>query len=186
MKRSFETIAQWLEQNDPDKASPFNPPASDDDITATEQRLGLELPAAVRDLYRLANGQPSDAVSLEGSFVIMSLEEIVDAAAFLNEEFPDGINVYASDDAVVEADQGIRPFWWSRSWIPIMQNGGGDYLSVDLAPADGGQRGQIISYYHDEMFRSLVARGLDVLLDDLAVRLASGRCRIEDGMIEDA
>lgn len=186
MKNSFEKIAQWLEQHDPENAPPFNHPASEDDIAATQQRLGLELPAAVKDLYRLANGQPSNAISLEGSFVLMSLDEITDATAFLNEEFPDGINVYASDDAVVDADQGIRPSWWSRSWIPIMQNGGGDYLCVDLDPVDAGHSGQIISYYHDEMFRSLVARGVDVLLDDLAMRLASGRCRIEDGMIEDA
>lgn len=121
---------------------------------------------------------------MEGSFVLLSLDGIVDAAAFLNDEFPDGVNVYASDDASVDADTGIRAAWWSRSWVLIMENGGGDYLCVDLDPAQGGNQGQIITYYHDEMFRSPVAPGLDAMLEDLAARLASGRGRIEAGMIE--
>jgi cell wall assembly regulator SMI1 len=184
MERSFEILAQWIEQQDPNRRRPLNEPASADEIAATERRLGLKLPAAVRNLYCLANGQPSDAVSLEGSFVLLSLDGIVEAAAFLNDEFPDGVNVHASDDASVDADPGIRASWWSRSWVPIMENGGGDYLFVDLDPAKAGNQGQIITYFHDEMFRSLVAPGLDAMLEDLAARLASGRCRIEDCMIE--
>jgi hypothetical protein len=68
----------------------------------------------------------------------------------------------------------------SRSW----RTAGGDYLCVDLDPAKARNQGQIITYYHDEMFRSLVTPGLDDMLEDLAAQLASGRCRIEDGMIE--
>jgi cell wall assembly regulator SMI1 len=184
MERSFEIVAQWIEQQDSNRKRPFNEPASADEIEATEPRLGLKLPAAVRNLYFLANGQPSGAVGLEGSFVLLSLGGIVDAAAFLNDEFPDGFNGYASDEASVDSDPGIHASWWSRSWVPIMENGGGDYLCVDLDPAKAGNQGQIITYYHDEMFRSLVAPGLDDMLEDLAARLASGRCRIEDGMIE--
>lgn len=127
-------------------------------IISAERRFGLELPDAVRDLYRLANGQPSNAAGIEGSFVIMSLDEAVDAASFLNSEFPDGINAHAPNDSFVEADRGVRSTWWSRHWIPVMHNGGGDYLCADLDPAEGGSKGQIISYYHDEMFRSLVAQ----------------------------
>ncbi|GAK73482.1 hypothetical protein RRU01S_44_00010 [Agrobacterium rubi TR3 = NBRC 13261] len=185
MERSFQIVAQWLQENDPDKVPPFNQPATEDEIISAERRFGLELPDAVIDLYRLANGQPSNAAGIEGSFVIMSLDEAVDAANFLNSEFPDGINADAPDDTFVEADHGVRSTWWSRHWIPVMHNGGGDYLCADLDPAEGGSKGQIISYYHDEMFRSLVAPSVDSMLDDLASRLVSGRFRINDGMIEE-
>ncbi|KQQ34828.1 hypothetical protein ASG19_13730 [Rhizobium sp. Leaf306] len=90
MERSFEIVAQWIEQQDPNRKRPFSEPASADEIEATERRLGLKLPAAVRNLYCLANGQPTGAVGLEGSFVLLSLDGIIDAAAFLNDEFPDG------------------------------------------------------------------------------------------------
>lgn len=187
MERNFATVAGWLDQYDPEKKRQFNPPAQDGEISGAELRLGLTLPPSTRTLFRLANGQPSDAVSLEGSFLLMSLDAVVGAFAFLNDEFPNSINTHASDDdAPVDADPGIRAQWWSRRWVPIMQNGAGDHLCVDLDPAEGGTTGQIISYYHDEMFRSLVSRGVDGFFRDLAQRMTAGQCRIEEGMLEDA
>lgn len=45
MERSFEIVAQWIEQQDPNRKRPFNELASKDGIEATERRLGLKLPA---------------------------------------------------------------------------------------------------------------------------------------------
>ncbi|MBB4010110.1 SMI1/KNR4 family protein [Allorhizobium taibaishanense] len=170
MESSFEIIARWLEQHDPDAKPHFNEPASEGQIVAVESRLGQELPPSVRSLYLLANGQPYNGVGLEGAFTLMSLDEVVETFGFLNGEFPDGINTNASDDFFIDADPGMQANWWSRRWIPIMQNGGGDYLCADLDPAEGGTFGQIVAYYHDENFRSLVSSGIDALMEGLAQR----------------
>ncbi|RYD21339.1 MAG: hypothetical protein EOP69_01225 [Spirochaetia bacterium] len=49
MERSFEIVAQWIEQQDPNRKRPFSEPASADEIEATD---GL-----VREIYRLS-GKP--------------------------------------------------------------------------------------------------------------------------------
>jgi len=46
-------------------------------------------------------------------------------------------------------DTAIRTVWWSTKWIPFAENGGGNYLCVDLSPAKGGVKGQIISHNHE-------------------------------------
>jgi cell wall assembly regulator SMI1 len=184
MKQSLAIIRDWIEPRAPLRGPALNAPADEQGIRDTEKRLGIDFPQSIRELFLLANGQPARSVALEGSFTLMSLRQIEEAHLFLCGAFPDGVDVHDPDHESIDADPGVRAIWWSRGWIPVMVNGGGDYLCIDLAPADGGVIGQIITWYHDETFRERVATGMDALLAALADRLSSGRCRIEDGLIE--
>ena len=47
------------------------------------------------------------------------------------------------------ADKGIQKQWWNSAWIPFADNGGGDYLCLDLAPMACGNPGQVIAMRHD-------------------------------------
>ena len=184
LAESHARIARWIAEADPLGAAPFNRPATEAQISAAEARLGMVFPASIRNLYRLADGQPRDAVCLADAFNMMALEEVVEAADFLNDAFPGGINGEDPDHAPMDVDMGIRATWWWPRWIPMMTNGSGDYLCLDLDPADGGTVGQIISYYHDETYRRREASGMDALLAKIADMLSAGGYVIEEGMIE--
>ena len=116
----------------------------------------------------------------------MPLSEVVERAAFLNEFFPDGINEEDPDHEPMQVDPGIRATWWWPQWLPIMANGGGDYLCVDLDPAPGGQPDQVLAYFHDETYRNLVAPGIEVLIESVATGLANGTFDLMDGMLCEA
>jgi cell wall assembly regulator SMI1 len=186
LDEDFRYIADWIEAHDGKGSPAFNPSASDRQIDEAERRLAVTLPPAIRRLYQFADGQPPYRTGFWGSFQLVPVQEMVENAEFLNGEFPDGINVENEDHAAMDVPPEIRAVWWSRGWLPIMENGGGDHVCVDLDPAGAGKFGQLVTFYHDETFRPLVASGMEELLRHLAERLRSGECRIEDGMIEGA
>lgn len=101
----------------------------------------------------------------------MTLDEMVSTYKFLLEEFPGGKNVENPNHAPIDAGAGVRPVWWWPKWIPFMENGGGDYLCVDMDPTLSGNLGQIVIYYHDETFRRKDAQGIGEML----ARIADGR-----------
>jgi cell wall assembly regulator SMI1 len=182
LQADLDGIAQWVARNAPEGAPMFCGPASDQEIAATERQLGLALPASVQALYRLANGQPDDAARLLDAFGLMPLAQVADAAAFLNDFFPNGVNEEDPGHSM-EVDTGIRPMWWNPGWIPLMTNGSGDYYCLDLDPADGGAPRQIVSYFHDETFRHCIAPNIETLLSDIASGLEDGSYVLDDLMI---
>ncbi|WP_188825493.1 SMI1/KNR4 family protein [Brucella endophytica] len=105
---------------------------------------------------------------------MMPVDDIVSAYEFLSEQFPEGRNIENPDHAPIDADPGIRPTWWWPGWIPFMENGGGDYLCIDMDPAPGGTLGQVVAYYHDETFRIRRAGNIGHLFARIADGLESG------------
>lgn len=64
----------------------------------------------------------------------------------------------------MDVDRGVRPVWWSPSWIPVINSEQwGDYLRVYLDPAKRGTTRQVLTYYHDETFRDLVVFSMGAL-----------------------
>ena len=44
----------------------------------------------------------------------------------------------------VAADAGVRAQAWHPGWLPLTHDGAGTLAALDLAPAEGGQAGQVI------------------------------------------
>ena len=63
---------------------------------------------------------------------------------------------------------------WNTGWIPFAGNGGGDLYCIDMAPAEGGTVGQIISHNHESFDHKLLARSFGDYLESLAERLENG------------
>jgi len=68
----------------------------------------------------------------------------------------------------------VKPVSWSRRWIPVLHNGAGDFLCVDLDPPADGRLGQVIAVYHDEPSRIRMARSHSSWLARFADRLDAG------------
>lgn len=64
-----------------------------------------------------------------------------------------------------DIEPGIKPMLWNSKWIPIAENGAGDYLCLDTDPADGGCYGQVLYFWHDWGDRSIEAANLFDFID---------------------
>jgi cell wall assembly regulator SMI1 len=74
-----------------------------------------------------------------------------------------------------EVEGPIKRVWWSPLRIPLTDIGGGDPVMVDLDPAEGGTRGQVIRFSHEVGPRKVLARNWAEWLRGIADELNAGR-----------
>lgn len=79
------------------------------------------------------------------------------------------------DPGFVSRPKGpIRTDHWNRKWIPFTCADTGDFLAIDLAPAKGGKKGQIIFWWHEVGAVNIVSDSFQNLVCQLADRLEAG------------
>ena len=90
------------------------------------------------------------------------------------------------DDEESEPEGPIRKVHYHLKWIPLTHDGGGDHTLIDLAPAEGGQVGQLIDFSHETGPEGVAAPGLAEYLSVLADGFESGAGSVneEDGYID--
>ncbi|WP_245769536.1 SMI1/KNR4 family protein [Streptomyces indicus] len=129
--------------------------AGEEELAAAEERLGLELPAELKALYRVVSGRWTGP---EGDHEEMYRQEMAVGC----ELFP--------PDRIHRADPSTRPAPWehgamvavgtaaddavqdlvgSPGWLVFGDTGGGDRIAVDLTPGPRGHLGQIIVIGHE-------------------------------------
>jgi cell wall assembly regulator SMI1 len=152
----WKTIAAWLETQHPGARDHFNPPATAETIAKAEAELGATLPEDYKQFLALHDGQREFA-PMVGLGALLPIEEVAEARRnIFGEETP------VAPEGVAE---GVRPVDYCNAWIPISRSARGrDYLCIDLDPAPGGARGQIIEYVVDDDARPLVAKSFADLL----------------------
>jgi cell wall assembly regulator SMI1 len=180
MEDVWSRIEAWLQAHAPSVAAGLNPPASAEEIDATERFLGVTFPIEVRSSYLRHDGQSRDAPWMLEGWEWLSLErmrrewkvwkDLLDAGDFK------GIRSHPDDAAVVDD-------WWNPRWIPLTHDGGGDHHCLDLAPGPEGISGQIIEMWHDEGSRPVVADSFRDWLTGFADDLEAGEYVLseEDG-----
>src|SRR5262249_39455642 len=173
---SWKLIKKWLKENAADWKA-LNKGATAKQLERAEHDLGFRLPEELRESYLLHNGggqifpNPDDI-----SFYLMPLNEVIQdwkAQKQLREagDF---------DDSKATSAKGIRQEWWNVKWIPFAANGGGDFFCIDLAPANGGTMGQVISHNHETGAHQLLARSLRTWLHDLTYDLRDGKYSFDE------
>lgn len=178
--KSLGCIGAWIERHAPPEFFPlYRTPASPEAIAQAERVVGAAFHPLLRDMLLFANGATANAPSLIDAFKPMTVDDIVSAHRFLTEEFLEGRNIERDDNERIRAANGVRPIWWSARWIPFMQNGGGDYLCVDMDPARGGNVGQVVTYYHDESFRPKTAEDIGAMFARVAEGLDTGAYKFD-------
>ncbi|PDY43955.1 SMI1/KNR4 family protein [Bacillus pseudomycoides] len=134
----------------------LQPGASDEEFQLIEGTLGVTLPEEMKNFYRVYNGQvwKPRVNPFVRNLTLSPTSEIIDNWKFLQEEFdPD-------DDLEPDIEKELKPVLWNSKWIPIAENGGGDYLCIDTDPSESGVVGQVLYYWHDWGQRSIKAKGL--------------------------
>ena len=159
-------------------------PADEEDILQLGETLGVVLPDDLKNSLRAHNGCPesglfpsSDSLGIfTMGFSPLSIQQIVAVWQRLNVMAKGG----EFEGCCAEPDDGIRADWWNPGWIPIADNGGGDYQCVDLVPTEAGTRGQIIGVWHDDVERHLIAPSLSEYLRQIADGFDKGALRYDE------
>jgi len=172
-RSAWVRIAAVLEATAPDLLAALPAGASSADVAGAEQRLGVELPADVRESFAVHDGSgehtgfdvPRGYVDGVLAGHLLSLDEVVSKWETWPKE---------------PAGPGIC----SPHWVPLtgMENYN---VCIDLDPAPDGVPGQVILVIRT-VLQGHVAEGWWAFLERYAADLESGRLRFEGGeLVED-
>jgi cell wall assembly regulator SMI1 len=180
---SWSRVESWLRSNWPEALDKLHLGAPEEEIGATERLLGLTLPEEVKQFYRIHNGVddvglfPSSDPSDEMAFGPIPLEQVRPDW----ESWKRLVEIGQFADLSAKPAAGIRADWWNCGWIPIASNGGGDFQCIDMAPTETGSSGQVISMWHENGRRELIAPSLSDYLRLIAEGLESGKYNYDEG-----
>jgi cell wall assembly regulator SMI1 len=176
LKATLAAIEEWFEQNAPKAREVLQPGASPEAIAKLEATVGAPLPADLRELLALHDGQkPRVFVSTIAAFTLLSCKqaaevwqengELLDAGDFEGQK-------------AVSKDGTVKGEWWSKKWIPFAESAGGDFLCVDLDPGPSGKAGQVLRFWHDEEWRDALAPSVEALLEQFLAGLRKGEYKV--------
>ena len=148
MQNIWDRITSWLTIHAPKVLKSLQPGATEDEIREVEEKLGVTFPVAVRQSFRIYNGQnkvsgplipqhrcPEDLddfmTAASGGWKLLSLAEIV---MWWNE--------WMTLRDLGEAE-------WNQFWIPLTYDEGGNHDCLDLDPKLGQDVGRIINVCHE-------------------------------------
>lgn len=157
MKAIVQKIDATLKKRKPEVYASLNAPLTEAQISALEAKHKIVLPADLRVLYLWKNGQnlDGDYGSFFGNKTFLSLEQALEIRDELN------ASLFAQNREV----EFETPNWWNKDWIPVFENGGGDYLCYDPVGVFTNKPGQMLDYYHNEYYRSVNAPTLQLFLE---------------------
>lgn len=156
----------------------LHPPATEAQLDAAEAHLGQRLPADVRAVYRIADGQAQyERPHLLWAAGVFNGEPMLPLAKLLLHwdqwagfEGETGFDEFAS--SIPEGF--VHPKYSVRGWIPLTHDGGGNHVGVDLDPDVRGTVGQVITFGRDDDQHQVLAPSLLSYLDQLADLLEQG------------
>jgi cell wall assembly regulator SMI1 len=154
MIQEWNAFKEWLNTHYSEGLEDLNPPAADDEIASLEEAIGCQLPAEFIQFLKIHDGQSGDAGWLIDGSELLSTERIFSEWTVWNDLLKGG----DFDDAKSEpnSDQ-MKSDWWNAKWVPFTYDGSGNHLCIDLDPAPGGKVGQIITMWHDDPERDVIA-----------------------------
>lgn len=150
--------------------------ASQEALSAFEEKFHLTLPDDFKRLYQYKNGSkylsilPSVIDETEMTFCLMSLQEIENIKQYFQNKdalltaFSD---YFTSDDIEAMRDSRIKPYLFNQKWLPFAQYCDSCYLMLDFDPDQAGKEGQVLCYSHDPDRVVYVASSIGALINEI-------------------
>jgi cell wall assembly regulator SMI1 len=132
-------------------------------LERVENQLGTRLPELVRAMYLLHDGigMPAFRNKMACASYFLCLDDALKGWQLLTEALRAG----HLDGIAVEHTKGpVRAQCWNALWFPITADSAGNHYCLDMDPTAGGKRGQIISFWHDDLSREVDAGDLATFL----------------------
>ena len=132
--------------------------ASEEEISAFEEKFAITLPEDVKELYRYKNGSkylsilPCVIDERDMAFCLMSLQDIEYTKKYFQNRdalLTEFSKHFTSEDIEKMKDSRIKPYLFNKKWIPFAEYCDSCFLMLDFDPDKEGKEGQIICYIHD-------------------------------------
>ena len=156
--------------------------ATEEEISAFEEKFGITLPEDVKELYRYKNGSkffsilPCVIDKRDMAFNLMSLEQVEKSKGYFQNkdalltDFPD---YFTKEDIERMKDERIKPYLFNKKWIPFAEYCDSCFLMLDFDPGKVGKEGQIICYIHDPDEVIYAAESLTELVENIMEEIES-------------
>ena len=157
LSKTWTRLRNWLSREYPELGDTLNYGILPQDLAQIEMQFGFALPSVVRESYLCVDGQEAESAAgcSEGLFfglTLLPLESVLDEWRFwraVDDDPATGANA-----ALRETMQSVPPNWVrteysQRGWIPLIADKAGNYVGVDLNPAESGSVGQVIVFGRD-------------------------------------
>jgi cell wall assembly regulator SMI1 len=155
------------------------PPAAD--LAARIRDLGVAVPEALLDLYRVCDGSlnaddtsENVPVTEDDGVIVHSLQGVVRWKSFW-----DGLARAYATKSESERAEAYHHAFWSNAWIPVA-TGLEKVYALATEPCFGGPAEQIVCFVLDDTRWTVVSDSLDDFLALLADVLASGARSLDD------
>ena len=142
----WKELTKWFEANAPELLETFRPGASEAEIADLEAHIGLELPDDFRTFLKICNGQFRDREARFYSGDLMPIEDIKRDWSMMQDLLEKG----TFKESTTYPGEGVKKAWWNPAWVPFLFWQSADNTVLDLDPAKGGTRGQVVIFWHDQ------------------------------------
>ena len=157
LSHTWARLRAWLSKEYPELGDTLNWGITPEDLAQIEMQFGFSLPAPVRESYLAVDGQEpeSSAGCPEGLFFglqLLPLEDVLDEWRFwrdVDEDPNTGANSRLRELMQSIPPGYVRREYSLRGWIPLASDKAGNYLGVDMNPAESGSPGQVIVFGRD-------------------------------------
>lgn len=181
----FAEYVAWLRVNLPHAYENLAPPATPAELDALERHLGRGLPAEVKAVLAVHNGQRATDISTHIAHATPCLPTLSFLSTAMikecwdqwrpHDDDPDIAQLQAMGGVFPGAEGVIKPLYVNPGWIPLWSDPvRSDYIGLDLDPGPDGASGQIINFGRDEERHYLCADDFTDLLRFLLDQVRSG------------
>jgi cell wall assembly regulator SMI1 len=168
----WDRLESRLADIEPDVLRDLLPGVTDYEIRSAEELMGVRLPEDAEESYKIHDGQGGDGPPLiMGEWQLLSLEDMTHQWKLMKDLSDTGVFMEAQGSP----EGPVRPDWWNTKWIPVAYNGAGDLQCLDMDPAAGGDSGQLITFWHMNPNREVIADSFRTWLQGCIDSLANGR-----------
>jgi len=168
MHTLIERLDRWYHTFRPAHLKGLNPGADDAALQRLRDRASAPLPPLLEELLSWHDGTAHDCYEgFQFNRHLMSCDDIVTVMDELEE--------------LRAAGEFEEPFWWNEQWLPFLDNGGGDFICVDLGGCFDGVPGQIVEFWHDDADRAIAYPSFEAWLETFVVALERGMFAEENG-----
>lgn len=170
--QTWRRLKVWISARDPHMVGTLHDPVSPADLARAEATIGRALHPDHRALLEVHDG--SAGCLLFDERELLTAGDVAYSWGLFREWQSSG-----ELDRRATAVGPVRSVWWHPRWIPLLYDQAGNYHMLDFAPVPGGEPGQVITYWHDQPERTVVAPSLRVWLLRYVAAVEAGKFELE-------
>lgn len=147
VEAAWDVIHNWLQGNCPAVLQSLKPPASDGDLKALEDVVGVVLPDDFKASYGIHDGSARWPGPIVGLPMLSSKDIAKRWTGFKSfvKDWEEMLPIHASYKEGVIKEDAINP-----KWIPFLGPDEDNYVALDLDPGPAGLNGQVINFGADQ------------------------------------